>query len=226
MIRSLAAAALILLPAAGSVDAAAQEARPKTELTVPDPARCAADPAIDPRPIADLEPYAVDPGVVGVTIGVASPEGGPETEGADTVEIESGRGVPADAETAGAATETMELLYACENANDVRRLFALFTDAGLGRVLPGYRLTTKDLAFLADTPDPPPAPKEVWIAISRPEVAALPDGRLRATLAGNDADGPFAAVAILVEADGRYLIDDLVTTPTGPGAGQKGASVR
>lgn len=218
MIRSLAVAALVLLPAAGSVDAAAQDGRLKTDLTVPDPARCAADPAVAPRPIADLEPYAVDPGGGGVIIGVASPEVGAETAKADTADIESSGGTPADAERAGAATETLELLFACENANDPRRAFALFTDAGLGRVLPGYRLTTKDLAFLADTPDPPPAPKEVWIAISRPEVAVLPDGRLRATVTGSDADGPFAAVAILIETDGRYLIDDLVTTPTGPGA--------
>lgn len=207
MIRSSAAVALACVvwtaPPPGPIGASAQDPGPKGNPAVPEPARCAA--AVEPRPVADLEGLLEASDEIGVTIGAASPEAA-EPEAAE----------PADAEATAAAAETIELLYACYNANDYPRAFALFTDAGLERVLPGFALTDKDLAYMAESPEPAPAPKETWRAIAVDPVVALPDGRLRASVDGVAADGAFAAVALLVEAEDGLRIDDLATTPSGP----------
>lgn len=207
MIRRVAASAgLVALAAlaggAGIVDA--KDATTKGDPTVPEPALCAD--AVEPRSIADLERSAAADAGVGVTI-AASPT--PD-------ETETGEAEPAGPEATAAATEALETLYACYNANDYPRAFALFTDAGLGRVLPGFGLTAKDLAYLAERPDPVPAPKEAWRAVAVREVLLLPDGRLRATVEGNAPEGPFTAVALLGESDGGYRIDDLTTTSAAP----------
>jgi hypothetical protein len=186
--------------------ATSQDAPAKGEPAVPEPARC----AVEPRPIADLEPYAGN-GNAGVTIAAASP-------GADEERADSGE--PADPEVAAAATETIETLHACYNANDYPRAFALFTDAGLARVAPGFGLTDKDLAFLAEQPDPPPAPKEAWRAVAVREATAQPDGRLRVAFEERAPDGAFTGVAVLVETDGSYRIDDLSTRTASPDEGR------
>ena len=189
--------------ASGTAAATAQDAPAKGEPAVPEPARCVAE----PRPIEDLEEYVGAGDRVGAAVASASPT-------AD--EATSDAGEPADPETVAGATETIETLYACYNANDYPRAFALFTDAGLERSLPRFGLTAKDLAYLAEQPDPIPAPKDAWRAVAVREVTALPDGRLRAAVEGMAPDGAFAAVAILVREGGAYRIDDLSTAPVAP----------
>ena len=193
--------------ASGTAAATAQDAPAKGEPAVPEPARCVAE----PRPIEDLEEYVGAGDRVGAAVASASPT-------AD--EATSDAGEPADPETVAGATETIETLYACYNANDYPRAFALFTDAGLERALPGFGLTAKDLAYLAEQPEPVPAPKEAWRAVAVREVTALPDGRLRASFAESAPNGQLTGVAVLVEAEGDYRIDDLSTTPPTP-AGDK-----
>lgn len=211
MTRTIVALALALAgsvwtaPLLGSAAASAQDAPPKGTLAVPEPARCGE--VLEPRPVADLARLVEASAGPGVIIGAASPE--PD-------EAKPDPGQPVDAETTSAATETLERLYACYNANDYPRAFALFTDAGLGRVLPAFALTEKDLAFMAESPEPAPAPKEAWRAVAVRQVELLPDGRLRATIDGLAADGPFTAVALLIETGDGLRIDDLSTVPTDP----------
>ena len=173
---------------------AAQDVPPKGEIVVPDPSRC----EIEPRPVADLARYVGTP---------AARETSSPTVANDEVALPKGE--PADPEAAAAVVATIEELYACYNANDYPRVFALFTDDGLRRVLPDFGLTEKDLAFIAETPVP--APKEAWRAVAVQQVVGLPDGRVGALIEGRAPGEGFAAVAILVAEDGRYLVDELTT---------------
>ena len=185
---------VVLFTALVVAPAAAQDAAPKGDLAVPDPARC----RVEPRPLADLERLSATPAAAAPAPADPRPD--------------LGDGAPADPETVAAVTATIEHLYACYNAGDYLRAFALFTDDGLRRALPGLGLTEKDLAFIAETPVP--APKAAWQAIAVREVTTLPDGRARARVDGRAPAGAFAEDVVLVEAAGRYRIDNLTPLKT------------
>ena len=189
---------VVLFTALVVAPAAAQDAAPKGDLAVPDPARC----RVEPRPLADLQRLSATPAAAAPAPADPRPD--------------LGDGAPADPETVAAVTATIEHLYACYNAGDYLRAFALFTDDGLRRALPGLGLTAKDLAFIAGPPVPPP--KAAWQAVAVRQVTTLSDGRARARLDGGAPVGPFAADVVLLETDGQYRIDHLLPVKAASGA--------
>ena len=145
---------------------------------------------------------------------VATPAMGPatpEAEVASPTPFVAPEGESADAETVAGVTETAEELFACYNANDLLRVFALFTDDYLQRSFAAEGMTEEALGFFAATPEAR-APEERE-SISVRDVRVLPDGRVGAFLAGRNPEGDpadFTDFTIFVEAEGRYLIDDVV----------------
>ena len=96
-------------------------------------------------------------------------------------------------------------VFACLNAGEPLRSYALYTDDYLRQILPGA-----DLVALS-TPVPLD-PEERTTILDIPDVRELPDGRVAATVLLDPALIPVDKifVFILIEQDGKWLIDDVL----------------
>lgn len=194
---------------AGGVKAgiAAQDASPAAFPTTPDPALC----RVEPRSVASLEGFAGAPVATPVQEvgGTASPE--PFVPPA---------GEPADAETVALVAAFATHIFACYNAGDYRRAFALQTDAYLARSFAAFPPTAEDLAFFAAPPVPAPPDQRTELRALR-QVVVLPDGRIGSylDLAYPDGSGE-TQYGVLVLTDDGLRLDDvpyfapLAGTPT------------
>ena len=181
----------------GGMVASAQDATPAASPDVPDPAEC----RVEPRPVDDL----------------ALLTGTPIAAEATPVPLAGGE--PADRETVAAVTATIREYYACLNAGDPLRLFALFSDGGLRRFAAEYGAPIPGDAASAATPVPVP-PDERFFARAIRDVRDQGDGRVVATVIESnlplEATGEFdddalpPVVFVVAAADGRYLIEDVV----------------
>ena len=160
MLRMLSFIVLVVLLAAGSFDAGAQEATPAAYPLAPDPADC----RVEPRPIES---------VVEV---VGTPAAGDAVAPASPTPFVRPQGEPADAATTEAVVATVHQLFACANAADFLRIFALFTDEYLRVFLAGTPINEDVLAYFAASPVPLPD-EERRIIVRIEEVEILPDGR-------------------------------------------------
>lgn len=191
------AAALCIMPTA------AQVATPTDDFTTPDPSEC----QVEPRSLEAL------------TALVASPPAGeatPQAEDTSSAPFVVPEGEAADAETVAGVTETAHELFACYNANDLLRVFGLFTEDYLRRSFVAEGITEEALGFFAATPEAR-APEERE-AVAVRDVRVLSDGRIGAFLVVRNPQAgaeEFADFTVFVEAEGRYLIDDVVFLSSG-----------
>ncbi len=108
-------------------------------------------------------------------------------------------------------TTSAEELFACYNARDVLRVFALFTDYFLKRYFAQEGVTAEALEYFAMPAEARPA--EAWESIGVTDVVVLPDGRIGACLHGTNPEGDgldLIDYTIFVKQDGRHLIDDVI----------------
>lgn len=173
--------------------AAAQTATPAAGFTTPDPGEC----LIESRTVAELISFI--------------PSGGatPVAAEASPTPLVTPEGEPADADAATGVTATAEELIACYNANDFLRAFALFTDDYVRRSIIDDDVTAEGIGLLAASLEPRAAPDRQSVAVQ--DIRVLPDGHITAVLVIRDpvADGiETASLAIFVQIEGRYLIDE------------------
>lgn len=180
----------------------AQEATPVAFPVTPDPALC----RVEPRPPADYERYLAMPG--------ATPAGGASPLARATAAPSlPPAGEAADAETVAAVAAFAAENFACYNAGDYPRAFALQTDAYLARSFAEFPPTAEDLAFFAAPPVPAPAGDRIELLALR-EVAVLADGRVGSFLDLAYPDGSRETqYGTLVLVDGGYRLDEVAFVP-------------
>lgn len=138
-------------------------AEPAGDWVTPAPATC----RVDPLSADDILDIA----------GAATPEP-PVVIPADEVDAlpVAPEGPPAEDETAAAVIRTVREATACDNGFDLARLWALYTDDGLARLLARLPpLRAADLGDLEARPDL--RPEGTWRAVRVDEVRQLPRGR-------------------------------------------------
>ena len=197
MIRWLALITVVVLLAGGSADAAAQDATPAPYPVAPDPAEC----VVAPRPLAEV-----------VTVVRTPAAGAPAPLAASPTPFVRPPGAPADPETAAAVTATIRQLFACTNAGDFLRVYALFTDDFLRAFLAGTPLTADVQAYFAATPVPLPTDQR-RVIVRFEEAQQLADGRVGVVVVLDKPDDPRTEepdYVILVEAGGRWLVDAVI----------------
>lgn len=124
------------------------------------------------------------------------------------IEIPVGR--PATPEVREGIVATILEFYACSNAGDMRRAFALGTDHYLQHYGDSGTLTAEDIAFLAGDPVPVPAEFQTAV-IAVTNVTVLGDGRAAAFVALDAAfDDPSTELMILAKQGERWLIDAII----------------
>jgi hypothetical protein len=121
--------------------------------------------------------------------------------------------VPPSDEALRAVNDTILESIACENAQDYRRQYALFTDR-LVRELIGDAAGLDPLAFLSGTPRASNGGATVGLVELR-DPQQLDGNAIRVTVVYGSFDGTrlmgqYEAQLVLVEEDGRWLIDAVV----------------
>ena len=185
--------ALVSLALLGSAVSFAQDATPaaSTFPITPDPAEC----QVEARPVEDFLAAAA-----GATPGAA----------AETV-VEVPLGDAADAETVAGVTVTLREVLACFNAGEFSRALGLFSDNALRRFGQEEPLSEEELrGFLEATPQAVPAEQRSTLH-ALTDVMELEDGRVGALLITTDAVvGTDTIYVVLVQEDGRWLVDDII----------------
>lgn len=141
-----------------------------------------------------------------------TPEGSPvpamvELPPVPSTDLPSGQ--PVDAPTIEAIQRVVQEYWACSNAGDSLRVFALFTDDRVRQLAPPVEEREAILSTLAATP----APDEVIPPVSVSgvsEARLLPDGRVGALITIETAEGLMVRFFYVCEQqqDGRWLIDE------------------
>jgi hypothetical protein len=129
-------------------------------------------------------------------------------------------GEPANEGTIAAVTETIELFVGCVNQGFTLRVLYLFSPDYLQRFVDEEigPLTSDEIEDLNDlvaseVPSTPRADDEQTIIVSIDDVEVLEDGRVVATVVGDDLSqpkGPSPIYFIFEEVEGRFLIDDVI----------------
>jgi hypothetical protein len=174
-------------------------AAPNAQPIVPAPNQC----TIAPRDVAFFAQF------------VGTPAASPVAEATpDAASFRMPDGEAADRAIRIAVLDTIRQRAACFNAGNYLALASLYTDDYFRRTAESEGpLTEEDLAFLASTPEPLPAGGQAAI-LAILDVRVLPDGRAAVLIDVFDPieepPGPARVLIILVEQDGRWLIDDLI----------------
>jgi hypothetical protein len=196
MTRILALVVILTLLATSSSGAGAQEGTPAGYPLTPDSADC----LVEPRPIA---------AVVAV---VGTPTAGEATTTASPAPFVQPRGEPADAETTEAVIATVHEVFACANAGDFLRVYALFTDDYLRVFLAGTPMSDEVITFFTASPVPLPA-AERRIIVRLGEVQLLADGRAGVVVVLDEPDDPRTEEPdhlFLEQAGDRWLVDAVI----------------
>jgi hypothetical protein len=191
---------------------AAQDATPIALPVTPDPAAC----LVEPRTIDDLY------GLLGTPVPVSAQEEPSESSPAsDPTEVSLPAGEPADSAAVTAITATIVEAYACFNAGDYLRAFALYSDGALLRFTEQGPFTEDIAAFFLATPETFPEEFRSSVLAVR-EARVLSDGRVGALVDTDDPTSPPEGTdvdfVIFVEQGGRYLIDEEITDLEGSSA--------
>lgn len=123
-------------------------------------------------------------------------------------------GNPADAATSQQITAVIHQAFACLNAGDFGRFFALVTDQAMRSYFPWVAEMVPDEAAAAQamSPNPPTAEFQQSI-LGIGGIAQLPDGRASAVVVGLDPNAgpePMALYLTFVEGGGVWRIDGIV----------------
>lgn len=186
--------------------ALAREATPAADFLTPDPADC----QVQPRTVENLTRLLATP-----VTSEATP---------DPARFVAPEGEPASDAAIAGVTATVNEMYACVNANAFLRMFSLYTDSLLSRMLVSEDVAPEALGLFA-TPVPPEAAVDRTSVAVR-DVEVLADGRVGAWVVSHSPLGDGSDVTsylIFIEQDGRYLVDDMVTLPAGSAQGTPAA---
>jgi hypothetical protein len=176
-----------------------QESTPTVSLpATPSPDACA---------VAPREAEAIRE-LLGPPEPIAYPTTDPEAPATRMIEIPVGQ--PGDPGIEAGVVTTVYEFFACSNAGDMRRAFALGTDHYIQHYGGSGSLTDEDIAFL--TGDPVPVPAEFHTAvIAVTNITVFVDGRAGAFVT---IDTPFEGLAteytILAWQGKRWLIDEVI----------------
>jgi hypothetical protein len=126
-------------------------------------------------------------------------------------------GEPADSAAIERATATVRGSIACVNANQPLAALAYFTDGYLSRAFGGDNADALGHLRAALTRSPGPAAPEDQLALrSVDDVTVGGDGALQMTVVTANADGVYTDRLFLLEVDGRWLIDQVVSLDPPP----------
>ena len=178
----------------GSADA--REASPVPLPTAPDPSEC----RVEPRPLDDVASVVGTPtsdqtlGAVGTPAPFDVPDGS-----------------PVDDETATAVRSTLRELFACTNAGDFLRVYALFTDDFLRSFFVGTPFSEEVAAFIGAAPQPlPDEERRVIVRLGEPRL--LDDGRVGVPIVLDEPADPRSEefdYAVLEPVGDRWLVDEI-----------------
>lgn len=172
--------------------AAAQPATPAVGTVIP-----ASQCTVGPRTIESLQQL------------VGTPASGGASATPSLAAVGTLAGTPADPDTVEAVTTTYRQLVACLNAGDYLRIYALYTDAYVTRLL---QRTGLNLNQLEATPAPNQFQTTAFVGVH--DVRVLPDGRVAARVETFDPRaGRVVVDALLVKEDDRYLINQEDAVP-------------
>jgi len=178
----------------------------ETATAVPE-APSADECTIEPRRL----PLDLETPVAG-TEAAASPD---VAQGTPTAAVPPG---PVDDDTLDAITDTVRQAIACQNAGEVLREFALYTDAFLVRYFASPdALSERDVATAAADPAPVAAEEQLAFVELR-DARRLDDGRVRAVVVTEGTEGTFTDRLTFAEVDDRWLIDEFVAVAPPPTA--------
>lgn len=193
--------AALLLLLTGVARTAAQDASPVVFPFTPDPAEC----RIAPRPPDEILGLIASPVAASPTAALTA---------SALTEAELPAGTPADEMTAGEIVATVRELIACNNAGELARVFALYSDAVLRGALTGDPIAALALAIAA----PPTGGSQAELVDVR-DIRVLDDGRVGAVVEVRDSQRTEIAFLIFARSGDRWLVDALTNvladgTPT------------
>lgn len=159
----------------------------------PNPSACTAEPRVNGDFIDLLETAPDDP-----------PR---QTQMPEPTVVPVPVGVPVELVVRNAISATVHEQYACFNAGDALRGYALVTDDYLRSLLAEQALTREDISFFLQGPLPVPLEAQTRI-LAITDVSALPDGRVAAFVVTEHAfAGQDTTYMIFLQQDGRWLVD-------------------
>ncbi len=182
--------------------AAAQDATPEIDLASPTPDEC----ITQPRSAEEIEGLIGSTGEATAQVDLATPN----TEGATPTPFVAPEGTPlAEGETATAISEVVTQFYACENANDTLRMFALMTDAFVVRTVENGNIDPAALANQGTPSTGVVASEQVTIAVNG--ILEIESDLYGVNVVGIEGSSgeEFTDYLIVVRDGDRYLIDDL-----------------
>jgi hypothetical protein len=108
----------------------------------------------------------------------------------------------------------MRGLLSCSNAGDITRYFAFLSDNMVMQHLPEAGETSQDTRrFLESDPEPVPVDQRSRL-VAVTNVAVMKDGRTGALVTTiepqNAFGGPETVLALFVEVDGQWLVDEVI----------------
>ena len=172
------------------------------------PAAGSVDCAVEPRTVGEMVELAATP-----TAEDGTPADSSIQELDEGSDFQAPEGEAADEETVAAVTETINELFACINAGDYLRAFALYSDRFVQTEFAG--ISEEDLSFFSGsgTPEAIPAEEQIQL-LGVSEVIVLEDGRVGAVIQVSDPTGNYPEgeedFVTFVEEDGRYKVDSVV----------------
>ncbi len=193
---------LIACLAASPHLAGAQEATPGIELATP----AAADCTVDPRTVDEIEALVDNTGEATVEVELETPN----PDAATPTPFDAPVGTPVtEGDAATAIGDLVNQFYACQNANDTLRMFALMTDEFVARTVEAGEIDPADFANLGTPSVAIVASEQVTIAING--IIEIEADVFGVNVVGVDgATGEEFTDYLIVVRDGEsYLIDDL-----------------
>ncbi len=134
-------------------------------------------------------------------------DGAQETE-EPVVSVPVGR--PVDRKVRDAIAATVHELYACFNAGDVRRAFALVSDTYLRDLTVEQSLTPADVGFFMAEPAPVPIESRTTL-LAITDVSVLPGGRVGAfVVAAQPLAGTETVYTIFYQQNGQWVVDEII----------------
>jgi hypothetical protein len=210
LVALLAALLGTALTGRGAHRALAQDATPSTALDVPGPEEC----RVAPRDAAALVSILATPTA-------ATPEAPTVSSATDLPQ-----GEPVDEATLAAISETTRQFVACINAGDTFRSLAVVTDGFLRQQLGGLTPTEEQLAALEEQLTVAAAASPIALEAASQgglveigDVRRLADGRVGAVVvvgAAGAGTPPDTAFFVFLEADERWLVDEIVPLTASP----------
>ena len=197
----LAGILIVAVAAVGRTPASAQEATPTASdagRDVPSPAEC----IVTPRTPESLASIQATP-IAGIPFEERTPP---------AVPFGAPDGTPAGPEDAAAITAAVRLEWACLNANDFPRTFALYTDDLLRRLLPPEELTNLMAPLPEGTPAAAPAAEQTAL-FAVLDIEILSEDRAGAFVVVDTFGDPLPVEVnyyVLERQDGAWLMDDFL----------------